>query len=74
MKDTNQSPITTSHAKKLQERVNSFLTNSSFNTFKNVILPKYFILMFLRIAHEGIEDTVLQNGFVGKVACMDDRT
>ena len=30
--------------------------------------------MLLRYAHEDLEDTVLQNSSVGKVARMDDRT
>jgi hypothetical protein len=74
IKDTNQGPLTRSRAKKLQEQVNSFLTDYNFNTSKNVILPKYSILMLLRYAHKGMEDTVLQNGSVRKVARTDDQT
>jgi predicted HNH restriction endonuclease len=74
IKDTNQGPLTRSRAKKLQEQVNSFLTYYNFIISKNVILPKCSILMFLRYAHEDMEDTVLQNGSVGKVARTDDRT
>jgi hypothetical protein len=74
IKDTNQGPLTRSRAKKLQEQVNSFLTNYNFNTSKNDILPKCSILMLLSYAHEGMEDMVLQNGSVRKVARMDDRT
>jgi hypothetical protein len=48
MKDTNQGPITRRRAKKLQEQLNSFLTDYNFNTSKNVILPKIFTLMLLR--------------------------
>jgi len=48
-KDTNQGPLTRSHAKKLQEQVNSFLTDCNFNTSENVILPQCPILMMLRI-------------------------
>ena len=73
-KDTNEGPLTRSRAKKLQEQVNSFLTDYNFNTSKNVILPKSSILMLLRYAHEDIEDTVLLNRPVGKVARMNDRT
>ena len=67
-KDTNEGPLTRSRAKKLQEQVNSFLTDYNFNTSKNVILPKSSILMTLRYAHEDMEDMVLQNGSVRKVA------
>jgi len=35
---TNQGPLTKSCAKKLQEQVNSFLTNCNFHTSKNIIL------------------------------------
>jgi hypothetical protein len=54
--------------------MNSFLTDYNFNTSKNVILSKCSILMLLRYAHKGMEDIVLQNGSVRKVARMDDRT
>jgi hypothetical protein len=54
--------------------VNSFLTDYNFNTSKNVILPKSFILMLLRYAHEDMEDTLQQNGSVKKVAQKDDQT
>jgi glycyl-tRNA synthetase alpha subunit len=57
--DTNQGSFLQRHAKKLQEQVNSFLTDYKLNTPKNVILPKCSTLMLLRYAHEGIEDTVL---------------
>ena len=80
-KDTNQGPLTRSHAKKLQEQVNSFLTDCNFHTSKNVILPKCPILMMLRFIHEDMEgtwskdqDTVLQNSSVRKVTWADDRT
>ena len=74
-------PLTRSRAKKLQEQVKSFLTDCNFNTSKNVILPKCSILMLLRFTHKDVEgtcpkdqDTVLQNGFVGKVTRTDIRT
>ena len=80
-KDTNQGPLTRSHAKKLQEQVNSFLTECNFNTYENVILPKCHILMMLRFTHEDVEgtwpkdqDTVLQNSSIRKVTRTDDRT
>ena len=74
IKDTNQGPLTRSRAKKLQEQVNSFLTDYNLNTSKNAILPKCSILMLLRYAHEDMEDTMLQNGSVGKLARTEDRT
>jgi hypothetical protein len=74
IKYTNQGPLTRSRAKKLQEQVNSFLTDYNFNISKNVILPKCSTLMLLRYAQEDMEDTVLQNGFIRKVAWIDDRT
>ena len=80
-KDTNQGPLIRSHAKKLQEQVNSFLTDCNFNTTENVILPKCPILMMLRFTHEDVEgtwpkdqDTVLQNSSIRKVTQTDDRT
>ena len=73
-KDTNQGPLTRSHAKKLQEQVNSFLTDYNLNTSKNVILPKCSTLMLLRDAHEDMEDMVQKNGSVRKIARMDGRT
>jgi hypothetical protein len=74
IKDANQGPLTRSRAKKLQEQVNLFLTDYNFNISKNVILPKCSTLMLLRYAHKDMEDTVLQNGSVGKVVRTDDRT
>ena len=80
-KDTNQGPLTRSRAKKLQEQVNSFLTDCNFNTSENVILPKCPILMMLRFTHEDVEgtrpmdqDTVLQNSSIRKVTRVDNRT
>jgi hypothetical protein len=80
-KDTNQGPLTRSHANKLQEQVNSFLTEYNFNTSENIILPKCHILMMLRLTHKDMEgtwpknqDMVLQNSSVGKVTRADDRT
>ena len=52
-KDTNQGPLTRSHAKKLQEQVNSFLTECNFNTYENVILPKCSTLIVLRNTQGG---------------------
>ena len=79
--DTNQGSLTRSRAKKLQEQVNSFLTDCNFNTSKNVILPKCPILMMLRFTHEYVkgtwpkdQDTVLQNSSIRKVTQTDDRT
>ena len=48
IKDTNQGPLTRCRAKKLQEQVNSFLTNCAFITSKDVILPKCSTLVVLR--------------------------
>jgi hypothetical protein len=80
-KDTNQGPHTRSCAKKLQEQVNSFLTDCNFNTSENVMLPKCPILMMLKFTHEDMEDTwpkdqdtVLQNCSIGKVTRTDYRT
>jgi hypothetical protein len=80
-KDTNQGPLTRSHAKKLQQQVNSFLTDCNFHTSDNVILSKYPILIMLRFTHEDVEgtwpkdqDMVLQNSPVEKVTRTDDRT
>jgi len=58
IKDTNQGPLTRSHAKKLQEQVNSFLTDYNFNTSKNVILPKCSILMSVQLPMQN--HTILQ--------------
>ena len=52
IKGANEGPITRSHAKKLQEQVNSFLTDYRFNNTKNVILPKCSTLVVLRYIHE----------------------
>ena len=74
-------PPTRNRAKKLQEQVNSFLTDCNFDTSKNVILPKCSILILLRFTHEDVEgtwpkdqDTVLQNSSIGKVTRTDVRT
>ena len=56
-KDANQGPLIRSHAKKVYEQVNSFLTNYDFNTSKNVILSKCPILMMLTFTHEDMEGT-----------------
>ena len=52
IKDTNQGPLTRRRAKKLQEQVNSFLTDCAFMTSKDVILPKCSTLVVLRCTHE----------------------
>jgi hypothetical protein len=43
-----QGPITHSHTKKLQKKVNSILVEINFNISENVILPKYSTLVVLR--------------------------
>jgi hypothetical protein len=81
-KDTNQGSLRRSRAKKLQEQVNSFLTNCNFYTSENVMLPKCPILMMLRFTHEDVKGTwlkdqdalVLQNSSVRKVTRTDDWT
>jgi hypothetical protein len=81
-KDTNQGPLTGSRAKKLQEQVNSFLTDCNFHTSENVILSKCPILMMLRFTHEDVEGTwlkdqdamALQNSSIEKVTWADDQT
>ena len=52
IKDTNQGPLTRRRAKKLQEQVNSFLTDCAFMISKDVILPKCSTLVVLRCTHE----------------------
>jgi len=49
---THQCPLTRSRAKKLQEQVNSFLSNCNFHTNENYILPKCCILIVLRYVEE----------------------
>jgi hypothetical protein len=44
----NQGPITLSHAKKLQQEVNSLEVKINFNISENVILPKCSTLVVLR--------------------------
>lgn len=58
-KDTIQASLKWVHAKKLQEKVNSFLTYFHFNISKGVILPKCSTLMILMFTHEQVEDTWL---------------
>ena len=41
IEDTNQKPLTQNCVKKLQENMNSFLTEIIFDIFENVILPKF---------------------------------
>lgn len=38
IEDTNHGPLTQSHVKKIQEKVNSFLTEIIFSIFENVIV------------------------------------
>ena len=64
---THQGPLTRSRAKKLQEQVNSFLSDCNFHTSKNVILPKCSTLVVLRNIFEEEEETLLQNGDIRKV-------
>ena len=52
IKDTNQGPLTRRRDKKLQEQMNSFLTDCAFMTSKDVILPKCSTLVVLRCTHE----------------------
>jgi len=49
IKDTNQGPLTRRRAKKLQEQMNSFLTDYAFMTSKDVILPKCSTLVVIRL-------------------------
>jgi len=56
---TNQGPLTRSCAKKLQEQVNSFLTDCNFHTFENVILSKYSTLVVLRNIFKEEEETLV---------------
>jgi hypothetical protein len=57
MNITNPEPLTRSHAKKLQEQVNSFLTDLNSNTCENFILPKNATLVVLRKIHEEEDQT-----------------
>ena len=52
IEDSNHGPLTRSRAKKLQEQVNSFLTDFNFNNSKNIILPKCSTLVVLRYTSE----------------------
>jgi hypothetical protein len=47
-----QGPITSSHAKKLLQKVNSFLAEINSKIYENVILPKCCTLVVLRNIHE----------------------
>jgi hypothetical protein len=55
-----QGPITRSHAKKLQQEVNSFIAKINFKIYENVILPKSCTLVVLRNIHE--EDGTNKHG------------
>src|SRR6185312_3820276 len=45
-------PITRNRAKLLQKEVNSLLSETNFNIFKDVILPKCSTLILLRHVHK----------------------
>ena len=47
-----EGPITQSRAKKLQQEVNSLLTEFGSNINKNFILPKCATYVLLRVTHE----------------------
>jgi len=70
---TNQGPLTRRFSKKLQEQVNSFLTNCKFYTSENVILPKYSSLVVHRNIFEEEKETRLQNGNIRKITHMNVR-
>ena len=53
IEDTNKKPLTQNCVKKLQENMNSFLTEIIFDIFENVILPKFSIYVLLRLTQEG---------------------
>ena len=53
IKGTNQGSLTQSRAKKLQEKVNSFLTEIIFDILEIVILPKCSTYVLLRLTQEG---------------------
>jgi len=71
---THQCPLTRSHAKKLQEHVNSFLSDCNFHTSENVILPKCSTLVVLWNIFEEKKEKLLQNGNIKKVSCMEVQT
>jgi hypothetical protein len=56
MNITNPGPFTRSRAKKLQEQVNSFLTDLNSNTCENFIQPNNATLVVLRKIHEEEEE------------------
>ena len=45
-------PITRNRAKIFQKEVNSLLSESNFNIFENVVLPKCCTLILLRLVHK----------------------
>jgi hypothetical protein len=53
----NSGPLIRSRTKKLQEQVNSFLTDLNSNTCENVILPKNATLVVLRKIREEEEES-----------------
>ena len=57
----NQGSLIRSRAKKLQEQVNSFLTDCAFNTSKDVILPNCSTLVVLRYTYEENDRTTKRN-------------
>ena len=57
----NQGSLIRSRAKKLQEQVNSFLTDCAFKTSKDVILPNCSTLVVLRCTYEENDQTTKRN-------------
>ena len=53
IEDTNQGSLTQSCAKKLQIKVNLFLTKIIFDILENIILPKCLTYVLLRLKQEG---------------------
>jgi hypothetical protein len=56
-KEVHIGQITRSHAKKLQQEVNSLLAEINFFMYENVILPKSSTLVVLRYIHEDDDTT-----------------
>uniref|UniRef100_K3ZEQ0 Uncharacterized protein n=1 Tax=Setaria italica TaxID=4555 RepID=K3ZEQ0_SETIT len=55
--NVNQGPGTRSHAKKLQQEVNSLLAEFKLHTNENCLLPKCCTLIILRFTHEVMDNT-----------------
>ena len=64
--------ITHSHAKLLQNEVNSPLAKINFNVHENIVLPKCSTLIVLRYTHKE-EDATLHEGELQK-SDNEDRT